>query len=157
MESGLLEAIVGATIVDFVVRAGFGAAGGLLTVFGFWGLRRRVRALEDRQTSPAPVVNVYNQADESRILSALSDMETRAEARDLKLREFNEVVRTLPQRPLGGGHTVSALPDGTNVVTMADGTIRLALPVRIAGIGTSEVGGSASLKPPADTDDERPQ
>ncbi len=79
------------------------------------------------------------------------------DARDVQISSLREAVAGLPQKPLQGGHTYAPLPDGTNVVTMADGTIRLALPVRISGIGTTQVGGSASLGPPADTDDERPQ
>lgn len=64
-----------------------------------------------------------------------------------KLASQAKVVRLTEHstsRPIG---------DGWNEVT----TTRKVPPVRIAGIGTVEGGGSASLKPPADTDDERPQ
>ena len=34
--------------------------------------------------------------------------------------------------PLGDGHTYARLPAGTNIVTMADGTMHLALPVELS-------------------------
>ena len=47
------------------------------------------------------------------------------------VRNLNETIRALNQHPLEGGHSYAELPNGTNIVTMADGTIRLALPVPI--------------------------
>ena len=79
-------------------------------------------------------------------------------ARDVSLDEIRVASGGLKQEPLGDtGHTYATLPDGTNIVSMADGSYRLALPVRLAGIGSTAVGGSVSLKPPTASDDERPQ
>ena len=62
------------------------------------------------------------------------------------VRGLRETVRSLTQEPLGAGHTYARLPAGTNIVSMADGTYRLALPVRIAGRGRAHFpSGSAKL------------
>ena len=63
--------------------------------------------------------------------------------RDYRVERLRETVESLPQKPLGDGHTYAELPHGTNVVSMADGTMRLALPVRISDRGSSAV----SLQP----------
>ena len=46
---------------------------------------------------------------------------------------LKETINSLPQHPLSEGHTYATLPNRTNIVTMADGSIRLALPVRLSG------------------------
>ena len=56
---------------------------------------------------------------------------------------LKETIRSLPQKPLGDGHTYATLPNGANIVSMADGTMRLALPVRLEAAGS--VGIVASL------------
>ena len=61
------------------------------------------------------------------------------------MRGLRETMRRLPQKPLGDGHTYAALPDGTNIVSMADGNYRLALPVRISGIGETPIGSIADI------------
>ena len=53
-------------------------------------------------------------------------------AKDVQIAKLKEVARKLPQKPLGDGHTYAQLPDGTNIVSMADGTVRLALPIRVS-------------------------
>lgn len=64
-----------------------------------------------------------------------------------KTRSLRDTVARLPQKPLGDGHTYAELPPGTNVVTLADGSIRLALPVRIAGtLSIGAPGMSAELR-----------
>ena len=45
---------------------------------------------------------------------------------------LEETMRSLPQYPLGENHTYASLPDGTNIVSMADGTYRLAVPKPIS-------------------------
>ena len=76
------------------------------------------------------------------------------EAHDVQIARLKQVARKLPQQPLGGGHTYAQLPDGTNIVTKADGTVRLALPVRISaafpgGLG-GELSASVTKAPPPD-------
>ena len=80
------------------------------------------------------------------------------DARDVQVRNLKDTAAKLVQKPLGDGHTLARLPDGTNIVSMADGSYRLALPVRLSADFEGAVGGSASLKvPPAASDDERPK
>ncbi len=57
-----LQTIIGATSAEIVARILWGIAGGLLTMFGFWGLRRRVEKLENNQGSQ-PVLTVNNFID----------------------------------------------------------------------------------------------
>ena len=45
------------------------------------------------------------------------------------LRGLEETMRGLVQEPLEGGHTFARLPHGTNIVSMANGEYRLALPI----------------------------
>ena len=67
-------------------------------------------------------------------------------ARDMSLDHIKDAISDLKREPLGdSGHTYAELPDGTNIVSMADGSYRLALPVRL---GPLHLGGSieGSLK-----------
>ena len=55
--------------------------------------------------------------------------------------------------PLGDGHTYARLPDGMNIVTMADGTMRLALPIVLSvafhgGLDGSLSGSVTKATPP---------
>ena len=76
------------------------------------------------------------------------------------VRGLKETIRRLPQHPLGDGHTYAELPDGTSIVSMADGSYRLALPVRLSVDFRGNLDGSLTLspevkkKPPATEDDE---
>ena len=58
---------------------------------------------------------------------------------------LKETIRRLPQIPLGDGHTYARLPGGTNIVTMADGTMRLALPVELSANFEGNIAGSLPL------------
>ena len=63
---------------------------------------------------------------------------------DYRVEKIREAIKDLEHKPLGDGHKVARLPDGTNIVTMADGSLRLALPVYIEGtVGKTKVGGQA--------------
>ena len=57
--------------------------------------------------------------------------------RDYRIEKLREAVSRLPQKSLGDGHTYAELPPGTNVVTMADGSIRLALRKQIGATFTA--------------------
>ena len=75
-----------------------------------------------------------------------TDRQLREAIKSETARGLQETIRSLPQNPLGAGHTYARLPDGTNIVSMADGTYRLALPVRIAGKGSAHFpDGSAKM------------
>ena len=72
---------------------------------------------------------------------------------DVQIARLKEVARNLPQQALGAEHTYAQLPDGTNIVTLPDGTIRLALPALVsfeASAGVPEASFSPSAEPPAD-------
>ena len=104
-------------------------------------LRDRIAALEARLS--APYINqtfIYNAGtgtdDDERQLRVAIEAKT---SQNLK-----ETIRRLPQMPLGDGHTYASLPDGTNIVTLADGTIQLALPVRLSAALHGGVAGSLS-------------
>ena len=68
---------------------------------------------------------------------------------------LRETIRRFPQQPLGDGHSYAKLPNSTNVVTMAEGSIRLALPLHLKADLRTKGAGSATLKrPPATTGDD---
>ena len=52
------DVLLGATFVEFVVRAAWAAFGSGLALLGSWGLRRRVKALETKPDTVGPTVNV---------------------------------------------------------------------------------------------------
>lgn len=57
MEDITYQALLGATVTEAAIRILWALCGGLLTMFGFWGMRRRIRKLEEQQQRPV-VVNV---------------------------------------------------------------------------------------------------
>ncbi len=103
--------------------------------------KKRFAALEARFSMPA-ITQTFN-------FNAVAD--ARDNERQLRnaveaktSQNLKETIKCLPEHPLGDGHTYARLPDGTNIVTMADGSIQLALPVRIAANIVSG-GGSMSV------------
>ena len=52
------DAIIGATLIEVGVRIGWALLGSGFTVLGFWGLRKRIKALENKP--PVIVNNVYH-------------------------------------------------------------------------------------------------
>ena len=113
-------------------------------------LSKRVTALEAQNRIPSitQTINFDGAASanerEHHLRSAI-DTET--------VHGLRETIRRLPQEPLGDGHTYAKLPDGTNIVSMADGGYRLALPVRMhSSLGVTGVGGVVTLKPPPEDD-----
>ena len=47
------------------------------------------------------------------------------------MQSLEETMRRLPQNPLGDGHVCAELPPGTNIVSIANGEYRLALPIQV--------------------------
>ena len=144
----LVEAVLGATFVEFVVRLLWGGFGGLLTMFGFWGMRRRIAAVEKKMSgasgSPPVVVN--------QTIGVTGPEIDRMVRESMQLRE---VLGKLNTTPLGdSGHRYAELPQGTNIVKLADGQIKLALPVRLSAQFIGAVGGisrvSLDVKKPDD-------
>lgn len=84
--------------------------------------------------------------DIKRVFTAVRDIVLRKKtATELQVLELRKVAESLPQKPPGtDGTTYAKLPAGTNIVTLPDKAIRLALPVRISGIGTTSFGSAAS-------------
>ena len=126
-----------AATADLLVKVGWHLASAFLAlVVGvistlLWGrggrkrLVERLAALEAQKREPS-ITQTFNfhgpsTADE-REHHLRNAMDT-ATVRGLK-----ETIRSLPQIPLGDNHTYARLPDGTNIVSMADGTYRLAIP-----------------------------
>ena len=62
----------------------------------------------------------------------------------MDIRDLKTAVSRLPQKPLGEGHTYAELPSHTNIVTMADGSIRLALPIPVSATFEGGLGGELS-------------
>ena len=109
------------------------------------GYKKRIAALEEKASTPAitQTVNFHGSssaAEHERHLRTAIDAQT--------VQGLKEAIRQLPQHPLSDGHTYATLPDGTNIVSMADGSYRLALPIDLPPLslgGTIE--GSLSLSP----------
>ena len=58
--SAIFHVLLGVTISDILGRIVWALAASGLTAFGFWGLRKRVAALERRRAEAAPVTNTVN-------------------------------------------------------------------------------------------------
>ncbi len=133
-----------------------------IMIFG-WGYKKRiplleakVEALEGQLRSGPQVLHVINQGDTPDLTEIREAIRAELDAHDIgRVARLMEVVNDLPQHPLGDGHRYAELPDGTNIVIMADGTIRLAMPKRIAatGVGSFATAATAHLtKVPPDED-----
>ena len=129
---------------------------------GFFGRRYRsmkksIAELEDQARSPGIDTAVIFEGD---VNIHNNDRQLREAIEAKTAQNLQETIRSLTQMPLGDGHTYARLPAGTNIVTMADGTMRLALPVRLSALGVSAVGSlsAAVLKtspPEQDKQDDR--
>lgn len=117
---------------EILVRLLF-AAGGIVLgalVFG----RRYKQRIADLETevrrlggSPSVVVNVGK--DDPEIIARLMD---HLDAKDSELLGIRQVAMKLPQTPISGANaTYADLPNGTRIVTMVEGSIRIVLPVRL--------------------------
>lgn len=133
------------------------------TMLAFWrwfmghSLREKIRnefreeigalkaRVEAQQAGP-PIMNIA-------IAGAQPDGIAEAIRRELATAETEQTTRLLEAidpltlHPLGNGHRYADLPAGTRAVVMKDGSVRLALPVRlsghmgITGVGSAKVGG----------------
>ncbi len=158
-----------AATADFLVKIGWHLAGGIIALgvgvistllWGRGGRKRllaRLDALEKENRTPSitQTVNFHGSplaAEHERHLRNAIDAET--------VRSLKGTIRQFPQRPLSDGHTYAKLPDGTNIVSMADGSYRLALPVRLSVDFDGGLEGSLNLspevkkRPPATEDDD---
>ena len=89
-------------------------------------LNERVAALEVRASIPA-----INQTFNFNADAHDHDRQLRDAIEAKTVDGLKETINCLPQYPLGNGLTYAKLPDGTKIVTMADGEIRLAIPVHV--------------------------
>ena len=141
-----MEDLVKAFMADVLVQAVFGlvviivlgvsAMLGAL-IFGR-GYKKRIAALETRASMSA-ITQTFTFRGDVNINRQLRDAIEAKTVDGLK-----ETISCLPQYPLGNGHTYANLPDGTKIVTMADGEIRLAIPVHV------EPGIASAPEPTAD-------
>ena len=68
------------------------------------------------------------------------------EAKDYTIQSFRKAAAALEQTPLSNEATYARLPDGTNLVSMKDGSFRLALPVRLSVKGSvGAIGGVSKV------------
>lgn len=127
---GLTESLIA------VAGVGIGMVGTLM--FGR-RYKQRIAALEAEAARPA-ITQTFNfnvSSDRERQMLDAIDAAT--------VQGLRETINGLTQHSLGDGHTYAELPHGTNIVMMADGTMQLALPVRLEAHLRGVGAGSASL------------
>ena len=112
--------------IESVIFVGGAAIGMFCTLMFGRRYKQRIVALEAQVSRPS-IVQVFNYRDsaQDRELELQSAIEAET------TRNLQEAIRSLTQRPLEGGHTYAELPHGTNIVSMADGSFRLAIPINI--------------------------
>ena len=118
--------------------------GVMLTLWRWWmghKIRDRIAVLEARDSSSgiSQAITVHGDVNIHDYDRQLRDAIETKTTQNLK-----ETIRRLPQMPLGDDHTYARLPDRTNIVTMADGTMQLALPVRLSAAGSFGIAASCS-------------
>ena len=139
--------LIDAATADLLVKVGWYAATAIFTgvasIIGtlLWGrggrkrlmednrsLKERMAALEARASQPGikQAFNFHAGADPHDLAGRLRD-----EMEGQTVRGLRETMRGLSQHPMGDGHTYARLPEGTVIVSMADGTYRLATPVDV--------------------------
>ena len=116
----------------------------MLALWRWWmghKLRDRITALEAQDSSPgiSQVITVSGDVNIHDYNRQLLDSIEAKTSQNLK-----ETIRRLPQMPLGDDHSYARLPDGTNIVTMADGTMRLVLPIILSVAFHGGLDGSVS-------------
>ena len=115
------------------------------------GYKKRIAALEARASIPN-VTQTFNYnfssnaGEHNRRLRAAIDGKTS--------QSLTKTLRNLPQTPLGDGHTYARLPDGTNIVSMADGSFRLAIPIHLSATFSGGLDGNLSASVEKDPPDE---
>ena len=111
------------------------------------GYKKRIAALEARASIPT-INNIVNFNAETDVHD--HDRQLRNAIETKTPQNLKETIRSLPQLPLGDGHSYARLPNGTNIVTMADETIRLAIPKPLsatASLGPITASATLSKRP----------
>ena len=111
--------------IEFAILVIFGPGKMILTCL----MNRRLRKASDR------VEALFQQAEAS---------EANADRRHQELVDLRSVLTKVDMKPLGDSARVGRLPDGTNIVEMPNGQIRLALPVRLSAAFSGRVVGHLS-------------
>ena len=106
---------------------------GVMVTFWRWlmmhKLRDRIAKLEeqDRTSGISKVITVHGDVNihnyNRQLLNAI-------EAKTVH--NLKETIYRLPQTALGDDHTFARLPNGTNIVSLADGSFRLAIPIPLS-------------------------
>lgn len=169
-----MNAFIDAATADIVVRAGLLVGGyiliGIAAVIGtlLWGRGGRKRLVESNKRLEAETITMNERLAaleaEARVPAITQSFNfhdgATAEERDRHLRGavdaattrgIKEAIERLPRVPLAGGHAYVRLPDGTNIVLMANGRMLLALPIEVSasfeGGLKGDVSASVSLGP----------
>ena len=126
-----------------------GAGGIMVATWIVWEIVAWRRLGGRAESALAKAQPVINQTFNFSAGTAPDDLarQLRGEMEGRTVRGLKETIRRLPQHPLGDGHTYAELPDGTNIVSMVDGSYRLALPVRLSVNFRGNLHGSLSLSP----------
>jgi len=88
-------------------------------IFGIY-YKRRFAALEAKANQPA-IRNTINIQCGQGLLDAINKSTTQ---------NLTDTIRRLSPTSFGDGHMYATLPEGTALLSMADGTFRLAIPIR---------------------------
>lgn len=126
-----------------------GAGGIMVITWLVWEIMAWRKRGRRAKSAPAEAQPVINQTFNFSAGTAPDDLarQLRDEMEGKTVRGLKETIRKLPQHPLSDGHTYATLPDGTNIVSMADGSYRLALPVRLSVDFEGGLDGSLNLSP----------
>jgi len=119
-----IQIIFGSTLVEFIIRILWGLAGIGLTTLGFCMLQKKqplIKQLGLVNMQGCTFINGKTAED------ATQNMES-AVANEIT-ESLKNTIRSLDQKPFGDGHTYAELPEGTRIVSMKDGSYRLAIPV----------------------------
>ena len=161
MELHLIVAAATALLVKVAWYVVTAIVTGVVAMIGtlLWGrggrkrLNNQVAALEALASMPAisHIVNFTVGAD-----AQDNERQLRNAVEAKTSQKLKETIRRLPKKPLGDGHSYARLPDGTNIVTVADGTIRLAIPKPLSATASADpiTASSTLLKRPASMEEE---
>ena len=123
-----IQIIFGSTLVEFIIRILWGLAGIGLTTLGFCMLQKKQPLIRQLQLG---LINITIGVVNFKLGNADKDTTQNMESAvaNETTESLKNTIRSLDQKPFGDGHTYAKLPEGTRIVSMKDGSYRLAIPV----------------------------